>query len=298
MIRSVDELDPAVAAAVTEWLSTATAGLTEDVRSNVTEDLRRDLFDRLEPDTDLGHAATAFGELGPVVDLLGEPHPAGFPKLLRGLRPSGIGERIATTWWNPADNRILAPRAVGLGWDLNFGALAVRAGLIEPDAEAIPFSATPRAAFGQAALLPVGLAAAVVAHYLIRGRSLPTQLPDHWDVWGTPDRWTSRRRAAITDIAVTGATAAAAAWAATDQASPGPRRAGIQAMAASLATVAAVVTVARSLKPGRRVWLGPGMALLSGASAAATLGWLARAGRAAEIAGDLRSTAKDPETDD
>lgn len=36
-------------------------------------------------------------------------------------------------WWDPSDPRIFVPRAIGIGWDINFGAIAVKLGWIRED---------------------------------------------------------------------------------------------------------------------------------------------------------------------
>lgn len=76
------------------------------------------------------------------------------------LSPRGLSERAARSF-SPADP-VLVPRAYGVGWDLNLGALAVRAGLAHPDdldddlslgpAQSVALSAAP-------ALLALGVAA-------------------------------------------------------------------------------------------------------------------------------------------
>ena len=76
------------------------------------------------------------------------------------LSPRGLSERAARSF-SPADP-VLVPRAYGVGWDLNLGALAVRAGLAHPDdldddlslgpAQSAALSAAP-------ALLALGVAA-------------------------------------------------------------------------------------------------------------------------------------------
>jgi hypothetical protein len=45
---------------------------------------------------------------------------AGIPYDFR--RPTA--ERARQTMWNPADQRIVMPRWLGIGWDVNFGRLA------------------------------------------------------------------------------------------------------------------------------------------------------------------------------
>ncbi len=67
-------------------------------------------------------------------------------------------------WWDPADPRIFVPRAIGLGWDINFGAIAVKLGWIREDdlddhvIAAIPerFTAAAETAVGISAGLAMG----------------------------------------------------------------------------------------------------------------------------------------------
>ena len=207
---------------------------------------------------------------------------------LDGVDPRGAARRVADSMWNPQDPRLFQPRAVGLGWDLNLGAVAVRLGLIEPDAEDVPFDATPDSAFEAAAALPIACTAATVAHYAVRGRTLPPRLPAHWSAGGTPDRFVSRRRAGATDIAVTVASAGLASWAGWGRGS-GPERAGSLAVAAAVGAIGLATTGLRSLPPTRRPWTGPAMVAGPIAASGAVLLGLARAGRAAEIRRDLQA---------
>ncbi len=103
-----------------------------------------------------------------------------------------------------------------------------------------------------AAGLPAALAAATVLHYAVRGRSLPAELPSAWDRSGAPTRWTSKRRAATTDLATTIVPAALAACAARSERPPAARLATIGALTA-VAVVGAALTVWRSLDRGRSV---------------------------------------------
>lgn len=67
-------------------------------------------------------------------------------------------------WWDPADPRIFVPRAIGIGWDINLGAVAVKLGWIRPDdfdddvLGAIPpqFAQGMRAALAATAGLAIG----------------------------------------------------------------------------------------------------------------------------------------------
>lgn len=285
MIRTLDELTSEARASAEAWLDRTAAAAPPSLRADVRDDLIAHLCERLDADATAADVELVAQAAGPIA---GGPSTARrwLRQLLAGLGVRDVPARIAATWWNPADERLLVPRAVGLGWDLNFGAVAVRLGVIEPDAETEPFSSTPARAFAMAAAVPAALAAAAVVHYAVRGRSLPDRLPAHWNAAGAPDRWMPKGRAVAVDMVGTVVPAAVAGWAA-GSARPGPERAGLIAGATLFASINATTTVARSLGDGRRAWLGPAMAASGPLAVGAVLVWLARAGRAEEIRRDL-----------
>ncbi len=287
MITTLDELGPAARAAATAFLDDAVAAVEPRLRADLRDDLTVHLCERLDAGSGPSDVERLVAELG----ALGTPgEDAGrrfVEQLAAGFRLRGLGQRVTASMWNPADDRLFLPRAVGAGWDLNFGAVAVRLGLIEPDAEAVPFAATPDRALAVAALVPAGLAAATVLHYLVRGRSLPDRLPSHWDLAGRPDSWVSKRRAATTDMAVTTLAAAVAGWTA-GAARPTPQRVGTIAAATLAATIGATVTVVRSDGDRLGPLATPAMLATSFAAVGGVLLGLARAGRRAEIMSDLR----------
>ena len=282
-IRSLDDLAGPARAAADGLIDAAAAAVPSPLRVSLREDLTAHLCEHLDATATVRDVQGLAADLEPDSD---GTRPAWAEQLLAGFRSRGLLGRIASTWWSPADNRLLLPRAVGWGWDVNLGAVAVRLGLIEADAEAVPFSSTGPAAFRAAAALPVALAGATVLHYVVRGRTLPAQLPSHWGLSGRPDRWTSRRRAAVTDLAGAGAAAGLAAWAATSD-RPGPTRAGGLAAAALMASLGAGTAGLRSLGERPNPAASPLMVLSSLAAVGAVLVALARAGRDAEIASDL-----------
>lgn len=289
MIRSLDELDLATRTAAREFLDSATLAIRAELRAPVREDLIAHLCERLEASATPADLERVVAELGAVGDA--EPESAATPfwrRIGAGLRVRGMADRIAGTLWNPVDERLLVPRAVGWGWDLNFGSVAVRLGWIEPDAEAVPFTATPAAAFRVAAVVPGALAAATVVHYLWRGPGLPQLLPSHWDLAGRPDRWVSKRRAVTTDLLVTGGAAAIAAWAAGSR-RPGPSKAGAIAGATLVGSAAATTALLRVAGSRGGLWVGPVMLASTTAGVGGVLVGLARAGRTAEIAQDRES---------
>ena len=286
MISRLTELSPDARSVAEEYLDAAGAALDPELRDAVVADLTSYLCARLRPDSTAAEVRAVVASAGTPEAEQPSPPRRVWKQLLAGFNPRNAAARVAETWWNPADERLFVPRAIGWGFDLNFGALAVRLGLIEPDAEAEPFTSTPNAAFATAAMVPAALAAATVLHYGVRGRGLPDRLPSHWDVAGAPDRWVSKRRAAVTDLAVTIVPAAIAVATARSSRS-GPRRAGVLAATSSIAATGATVTVLRSLGDRPRIWVGPALVVAFAGAAGGVLLGLARSGRAAEIRADL-----------
>lgn len=110
----------------------------------------------------------------------------GMPYDFRGASVDRVGARM----WNPADPRVLTPRLFGVGWTINFGALAVKLGMIRPDDlgdEA--FERIPRGVANAALAVPVAIAAAILVLVVVSWGSLPAELPTHWNTAGTPDGW-------------------------------------------------------------------------------------------------------------
>ncbi|HZL06328.1 MAG TPA: DUF1648 domain-containing protein [Coriobacteriia bacterium] len=123
----------------------------------------------------------------------------GMPFEFRQPTANSITERI----WNPADPRIWMPRSFGVGWTINFGALAVKLGIIRPDdTEERPFEHVPSSALRLAAAFPLLLGALAIAIVAIWWRELPAMVPVHWGVNGAPDGWATREVALGALIAV------------------------------------------------------------------------------------------------
>ncbi len=285
MISSLEELSDAARAAAEAWLARMGQGVEAEYRDAVVEDLRSYLADHLGANATVADVATLAAGVG-AAD--GEHRDR---RTFRGvpidLTPP-TAERVAHTWWNPRDERLFVPRVFGLGWDLNLGAVAVRLGLIEPDAEDEPFETTPAAAFRQGLVVPALLSAAVVAHYAFRGRKLPDRLPSQADLAGRVGSWTSKPAAAATDIAVA-VLPTALATVTLGRGGNGASAAGSLATATGAAAVAAGLTLWRTAAlDGRpRPWFGPALAGLLWLPAGGMLLALARAGRAAEQRRDL-----------
>lgn len=294
MITTLADLSPATRAAAQAWLDVACAGMDADLADALRDELVGALCAQLDADATPADVAALAAALGPIgADVPGD-HPDRDPRIgtFAGIpfdwRPPS-GDRIKRNLWDPSSDRLWNPRAFGAGWDLNFGALAVRLGIIEPDAEDDPFTQTPDAAFAAAAALPIALAGAVALHYFARGSALPDRLPAHWNLAGRTDRWTTKGAAASQDVLVTTAAAVVSAAAAGRRGSR-PSRAGVQALTAVFATLGAGLTVLRSAPDQPRWWAGPLLAKLSLGAAGATLVGLALAGRAAEQRRDLGGT--------
>lgn len=289
MIESLDALGHEAATAVAALLAHIGAGVDPEYREAVLEDVHAYLADHLDADAtaaDVAELARAVGD--PPDDPADRASWLG--RLPLDLTPPSA-EKVARTWWNPRDPRLFVPRVFGLGWSLNFGAAAVKLGLIEPDAEDEPFENTPVPAMRAALAVPAVLTVAVGAHYLFHWRGLPDRLPSQFGATGAADAWTSKSTAAAVDIAVA---ALPTMWAGllAARGATGARAAGSLAAATGAASIAAGLTLWRTAAvDGRpRPLAGPGLLVLLWAPAGALLLALARLGRNAELRRDLANT--------
>ncbi len=279
MIESLEQLDHAAAAAVEAELARFGRGVDADYRAEVIDDLRAWFADHLD-------AGATAADVREVARSIGEPtgteREGWFSKVPIDLKPP-TAERVAHTWWNPRDERLMVPRVFGLGWSLNFGAAAVKLGLIEPDAEDEPFESTPAPALRAALAVPSVLTAAVAAHYLFRWRGLPERLPSQLGATGRVSGWTSRSAAAAVDISVAAVPTLWAAWR-VGRGATGARAAGAvaAATAASSITVGLATWRTAAVDGRSRPWAGPGLVGLLWLPAGAVLLALALAGRDAE----------------
>lgn len=296
MIRSLDDLSPATAQAARRWLDASVAHLPPEYRGVVRDDMLGSMYAAVEPDMTPEAFATAVAGIPAfAAPLAADEAPEGESRLQgtwHGIpydfRPP-TGDRIRQSMWNPADPRLLRPRAFGAGWDLNLAAVAVRLGILEPDAEDVPFTSVPESGYRVAAALPLALTAAVVAHYVVRGGTLADPLPRHWSASGRPDAWTPKRAAARTDLLVA-AGAGTFGLTALRPSRSGAERAGRLALATAAAGCAAAITVARSVPRGGW-WVGPlTVGSMVGGAALPLLG-LALAGRRGEQRRDLAEEA-------
>lgn len=96
---------------------------------------------------------------------------------------------LASRWWDPRSPKVFVPRLLGIGWDLNFGAIAVKLGLIQPDSEDEPFALVPQKSHAFGALIPLLVAAINAFVLLVFAPRLPASVPVHFGPTGLPDRW-------------------------------------------------------------------------------------------------------------
>jgi len=188
LVAAADESDDAIEELrghVLEELA-ATGGTSDDV-SRVLEGLGTPeaLAARYSdaPDTGAGRGDADVAESIPLHGrVMGMPYE---------LRVPTTG-RIANRMWNPLDTRVFVPRVFGLGWDINFGALAVKLHLIKPDDEDEPFATAPAAVITATLAVPILATVVLMCLMVVAWPNLPSQLPSHWNVLGRPDQFWDR----------------------------------------------------------------------------------------------------------
>lgn len=94
--------------------------------------------------------------------------------------------------WDPMNRSILVPRVVGLGWDINLGAVAVKLGWLRPDdSDCDVIGAIPEKELRLSTSLPtVGAGLALIASAIAVSRS-PNILPSGWNMAFRPNRYSS-----------------------------------------------------------------------------------------------------------
>ena len=127
------------------------------------------------PEDDAEEPASADGSPAGTGRFLGVPY---------DLRVSRFAGRYESRTWNPLDRRIVVPKPVGIGWTINFGALAVRTHLVSPDDEDIPFGAVPPRILAATLAAPVAVLGAFMVLAVVSWADLPPQVPNHWGFSG------------------------------------------------------------------------------------------------------------------
>ena len=110
--------------------------------------------------------------------------------------------RIAHRWWNVLDRRVLVPRAWGIGWDFNFGAIAVLLGIVRPDDEDAPFASVPDDALLAAFTLPAAVAGVLVLMVALTYERMPATVPMGWGLTGQADQYWATPVAAVFVLAM------------------------------------------------------------------------------------------------
>lgn len=213
-VRDIGELTPDVRRIIEDYLSSVEAGfceITRDIAEDALDDVRDYLFDRLGTDSSVEDARAVIAELGepdeyaarlcaevgremedvavaakpevatPRGRLLGMPYDAKAP----------TAKNLESRMWNPEDPRIFTPRLIGLGWTINFAAIAVKLGFIRPDDEDEPFALVPEFALWAALFVPIVLCGGVIIAIAVSWPTLPEQVAVHWGANGQPDGFAS-----------------------------------------------------------------------------------------------------------
>ena len=278
-----------------------------DECEEAVEDLRAAVLDELEGGA--GSAADVtrvLAELGPpevlaaqCSDAVAEPKPdsSGVRSPLSG-RVLGVpyelrlptGARVAASWWDPMNPHVIVPRVFGIGWTVNFGALAVLLGIVRPDDEDEPFASVPESGLAIALVLPLLVAAGLATLIVLYQGSLPAQVAIHYGVNGA-DRFASKGSALILPIGMTVLGLGFVTWMWVRRRAPLFR---VAAGAAATALASISVTVYAEQVASARGASGillPGLAV----SLLLTFGLLvtlSRIGHAAEVRRDLNKTKK------
>ena len=108
------------------------------------------------------------------------------------MRVPKSSERSASRLWNPLDRRVLVPKPLGIGWTVNFGALAVLTHLVGPDDEDAPFGAVPPRIVAATLAAPLAALGAFAALAAVNWARLPALVPMHWGISGHVDGYWSR----------------------------------------------------------------------------------------------------------
>jgi hypothetical protein len=276
------------------------------------EELRSHVLEQLAHTDGSGRAVSRIlAELGPPETLASEYADGAVPDARDGSsadEPSALtgtflgmpydlrvptATRIASRWWDPMNPRVFVPRVFGLGWDINFGAVAVVLGIVRPDDEDEPFGAVPRGWLLTAFSVPVALTAAVVALVAGSYAGWPALAPVQWSMTGAPSSFWPKAVVAAFLVAMSAlpTLGASSTWV---RRRPALNRAASAAGATLMATIALAQTVqtVRTLAGVAGMWptwTGLVMAILL---PFLMLTGLSRAGRSQEQRRDMKTDQK------
>src|ERR1035437_619078 len=104
----------------------------------------------------------------------------------------GKSERSLSRIWNPLDRRVFVPRPLGIGWTINFGALAVLTHIVRPDDEDAPFGAVPPRIVVATVAAPLVALTVFAVLAAVNWARLPAQVAMHWGISGHADGYWSR----------------------------------------------------------------------------------------------------------
>lgn len=132
--------------------------------------------------SDEGHPGAGGRRQGALVGrVLGMPY---------DVRPPS-SERSAIRVWDPRDPRIIVPKPLGIGWTINFAAIAVKARLVRPDDEDEAFATVPERVVTASLAAPVAVLVGFVTLAVAAWSELPARVPTHWGVNGQADGFAS-----------------------------------------------------------------------------------------------------------
>ncbi len=198
---STTELSPQARALVEEYLTSVRDALrgTDLPRSEILVDLRTHIEEAVAgSDGSVDAVRAIIDELGPAAQYRETADDTAETSVTTGGRVLGLPydfsmpttAKFAARWWNPADPHVFVPRVWGIGWSVNFAAIAVKLGWMRPDDEdTTPFTNVPDRVLLAAMAVPTLIALAGVLAIVLAWQSLPAEVPTHWGAAGQPDQW-------------------------------------------------------------------------------------------------------------
>jgi hypothetical protein len=270
-----------------------------DGTPGLADDAARVLAELGEPET----LAAAYSDSS-VMDAADIPAAPGRPSWLAG-RVLGVpydlraptSERYARRGWDPLDRRIFVPKALGIGWTINLGALAVRTHLVRPDDEDSPFAAVPPRIIAATIVVSVLAFAAFAVVAVTSWAGLPERVPTHWGFSGAVDGYGSRESDLLLLSAIAVIPLALAAWVHL-RSRPAFNRVGASAvsLALTLVSLSALLQTLFTVRGGSGMWpLWTGLAFALVLPFALFVA-VSRVGRRTEQLRDLRDTTGSPRT--